>query len=259
MSTKSVARKFRQSITLKSLIILVVASSSLYAESKLTASSSKPTSIEIRLENDQPIAGLQFILRSSSDIALQEIHSSGRTAKGNWTVASNRVNDSTLSVVIVCTDMSFFSSGSGVIAEVTVSRKDAHSEAGFISFTHVVAADPLANLVELTAFVFAMSPQTAPSEVSASDFSLGQNYPNPFNHSTRIHYDLARGAQVRLAIFDIPGRELSRRVDQYQISGSYTVTWNSTENRWGQLASGTYFARLQVGENVVTRKMLLTK
>jgi hypothetical protein len=80
-----------------------------------------------------------------------------------------------------------------------------------------------------------------------------------FNPSTRISYELKNDAQVSLAIFDITGREISRLVDQYQSKGTYAATWNSSENRWGQLASGTYFARLQVEDKVATRKMLLTK
>jgi hypothetical protein len=259
MSTNSVGRKLRQSGILKSIVAVAVASISLHAESKLTASSSNSTTIEIRLENDQLIAGIQFVVRSSPDIILQEIHNSGRTAKGNWTVASNRLNDSTLSVVIMCTALSSFSIGSGVIAEITVSRTETQPATGFVAFTHVVAADPQANLVNVTAIDFAMNSQDGASAVSTSDFSLGQNYPNPFNPSTRINYELTKGAQIRLTIFDITGREISRLVDQYQTTGSYTVIWNSSENRWGQLASGTYFARLQVGDNVVTRKMLLTK
>ena len=52
-------------------------------------------------------------------------------------------------------------------------------------------------------------------------FALGQNFPNPFNPSTILTYRLKVPAQVRLSIFDITGREVTRLVDQYQYVGEY--------------------------------------
>jgi hypothetical protein len=259
MKTNPIGRKLNQLGILKSVLAVAVASTSLQAETKLTASSKNPSIIEIRLENDQPIAGLQFVLRSSSDIVLREIIKTGRTSTGNWNVASNRMNDSTFSVIIMSSDMSYFSNGSGVVAEVSISRRDDHAITETVSFMSVVAADPQAQLVNVTTADLVMSSPGTSSEISSSDVSIGQNYPNPFNPSTRISYILKKDAQICLTIFDIVGREISMLVHQYQTKGTYAVTWNSSENRWGQLASGTYFARLQVGDIVVTRKMLLTK
>jgi len=244
---------------LKLVLSVAVASASLHAETKLSLTSSSSSTIEIRLDNDQSIAGLQFVLHSSSDIILKEIHNCGRTEKGNWTVASNRLNDSTLSVVIVSTEMVSFSNGDGIIAEVSLSRVETGSSNELVSFTHVVAADSQANLVSITADGLTLNPQSARPGVSASDFSFGQNYPNPFNPSTRMSYELKKDAFVRLAIYDLAGREISKLVDEYQTKGMYGVTWNSSVNPSGQLSSGTYFARLQVGENVVTRKMVVMK
>ena len=259
MGVSLIGRKLKRYGILESILAVAMASTSLQAETKLTASSKSPSIIEIRLENDQPIAGLQFVLRSSSDIVLQEINKTGRTSTGNWNVASNRMNDSTFSVVIMSNDMSYFSNGSGVVAEVSISRRDDHAITETFSFMSVVAADPQAQLVNVTTADLVMNSQGASSEISSSDVSIGQNYPNPFNPSTRISYTLKKDAQIRLTVFDIAGREISMLVHQYQTKGTYAVTWNSSENRWGQLASGTYFARLQVGDIVVTRKMLLTK
>jgi len=259
MRTNLVGREMREYRFLIGIFAILAGTSMMYGGSELTATREGSTSMEIQLENDQPIAGLQFVLTSSSDVVLQEIHNSGRTAGANWTVASNRVNDSTLNVVIVSTDMSYFSDGSGSIAELTISKKNTQTMSESISFTHVVAADPQANLVDVTASVVNLGSQNVSSAISNSDFSFGQNFPNPFNPSTRIGYELKRDAQVSLIIFDITGREVSRLVDQYQAKGTYTVTWNSSESRMGQLASGTYFARLQVGASVVTHKLLLTK
>ncbi len=244
---------------LNGILAITFACPILQAETKLVASNKSTSIIEIRLENDQPIAGLQFVLRSSSNIVFQDISRSGRTSMGNWIVASNLMNDSTLRVVIVSSDMAYFSNGNGVVAELSLSRLSDQSAAGTISFTGIVAADPQAQLVNVATCELVLNSQSASSRNYSSEFSISQNYPNPFNPSTRISYELKNDAQVNLAIFDISGREISRLVDQYQTKGTYAITWNSSESRWGQLSSGTYIARLQVGGSVATRKMLLTK
>jgi hypothetical protein len=241
------------------LLAIFGGSSLMNAGAKLTATNKDISTLEIRLKNDEPVAGLQFILRSSQGVILKEIHRSGRTAKGSWMVASNRVNDSTLSVVIVSSDMTFFADGNGVVAEMTITQQQIPGTVGLVEFDRVVIADPQAQLVTVTSTPLLLNSQNPPSAVSSPIGTMGQNYPNPFNPATRISYDLKKGADVHLSVFDVMGRETSRLVDRYQNEGSYTVTWNSLESRWGQLASGTYFVRLQVGNTVVTRKMLLTK
>jgi len=252
-------RKFRFISYLGTALMATSFSARLLADNSLSAVSNGTETIEIQLNNDQPIAGLQFIIHSSSNVALREIHKSERTSSTNWMIASNLINDTTLSVVIVSSDLSYFSSGKGSVAEVTFLSDNNQSGAQAISFTGVVAADPQAQLVDLSANGLILNGQDQSASIQSSDFSLGQNYPNPFNPSTRITYELKRDAHVSLTVFDITGRQVSVLAEQYQSKGTYTVTWNSSENRFGQLASGTYFARLQVGDHVVTKKMLLTK
>jgi hypothetical protein len=91
--------------------------------------------------------------------------------------------------------------------------------------------------------------------------TLAQNYPNPFNPSTVIQYTVASGndkesgsAGVRLAVYDILGRQVSMLVNEKQESGTYTVRFDGSH-----LASGIYFYRLTIGSAVLTRSMILTK
>ncbi len=241
------------------VIVLMAGSSILHCETKLSAVANGTSSFKIRLQNDTQVAGLQFVLRSSSDVVLQEIHTSDRSAGGDWSVAYNRLNDSTLSVVLVSTDLSYFADGDGAIAEVTMSLAGRPSMTSRVTFANVVVADPSAQLVTVTTGDLYLGLPSASSHTLSSDFSLGQNYPNPFNPATRISYQLTTGAYVQLSVYDITGREVSRLVDQSQPAGTYSVTWNSSSGPGFQLSSGTYFARLQVGDQVQTRKMILTK
>jgi hypothetical protein len=89
---------------------------------------------------------------------------------------------------------------------------------------------------------------------SANAFRLEQNYPNPFNPSTGIRYQVSGTSEVRLDVFDVLGRKVSTLVNERKAAGSYQVNFNAAN-----LASGTYFYRLQAGGFVETKKMVLIK
>ena len=85
-------------------------------------------------------------------------------------------------------------------------------------------------------------------------YNISQNYPNPFNPTTTIKYALPKSGEVLLAIYDLLGGEVTRLVDGEQSEGYHTVTWDASK-----VASGIYFYRLQAGDFVQTRKMVLLK
>ena len=95
-------------------------------------------------------------------------------------------------------------------------------------------------------------------EISENDipriFTLSQNYPNPFNPSTTIEYALSEISQVNLEIFDILGREVVTLVNKEQNAGNYRIVFNASS-----LSGGTYFYRLKIGEQTLTRKATLLK
>ena len=90
--------------------------------------------------------------------------------------------------------------------------------------------------------------------MSPTGFELSQNYPNPFNPATVIKYRLPASAGVRLVVYDILGREVSTLVNERQNPGSYEVHFNGRG-----LASGVYLYRLQAGQFVETKKLVLLK
>ena len=83
-------------------------------------------------------------------------------------------------------------------------------------------------------------------------FALAQNYPNPFNPATVIRYEIPTAGRVRLAVFDLLGRELAVLVDEMKNPGSYAVQFEARD-----LASGVYLYRLEAGSQSIVRKMLL--
>ena len=85
-------------------------------------------------------------------------------------------------------------------------------------------------------------------------FSLSQNYPNPFNPSTTISFDIPVDSKVKISLFDMSGREVADIVNEFKTAGYYTVNFNGSS-----LASGAYFYRIDAGNFVDTKKMLLVK
>ncbi|MBU1937293.1 T9SS type A sorting domain-containing protein, partial [bacterium] len=101
-------------------------------------------------------------------------------------------------------------------------------------------------------------PEPAAAEPSVtllpSEYMLFQNYPNPFNPSTRITYDLTNVSYVSLQVFDVVGREVQTLVDEVQVVGSHSITFNGKG-----LSSGIYFYRLRTGDVTTIKKMVLLK
>lgn len=86
------------------------------------------------------------------------------------------------------------------------------------------------------------------------DFEMTQNYPNPFNPSTTIRYSLKQTGLVKLAVYDILGKEVQVLVNTVQPAGTHMVNFNASS-----FASGVYFYTLRAGDNIKTKKMMLLK
>jgi hypothetical protein len=100
----------------------------------------------------------------------------------------------------------------------------------------------------------------AEREQSPLAFDLRANYPNPFNPLTRIDYSLARPARVNLVIYNSAGQLVRTLVQELQqVAGVHHVQWNGRNDAGESLASGVYLYRLEAGDFVRTRKMVLVR
>jgi len=88
------------------------------------------------------------------------------------------------------------------------------------------------------------------------EFLLQQNYPNPFNPSTNIQYAISSTQFVTLKVYDLLGREVATLVNEEKTAGSYNAQFTMNNV---QLSSGIYFYKLQAGDFVDTKKMILLK
>ena len=102
--------------------------------------------------------------------------------------------------------------------------------------------------------------------IPASQIELS-NYPNPFNPSTTISFDLntAMSENAELIIYNLKGqkvRDISPSLchaEFIEVRGEVQVEWNGRDSNNKPVTSGIYFAKLKVGNQSVSRKMLLLK
>jgi outer membrane protein assembly factor BamB len=100
---------------------------------------------------------------------------------------------------------------------------------------------------------------TGSSESETPPFSLGQCYPNPFNPSTTIGFTLGEAARVRLSIYDVSGRLVRELLDDRRGAGLHSEIWDGTDHAGRGVSSGVYFYRLEAGQFIETKKMVLLR
>ncbi len=86
------------------------------------------------------------------------------------------------------------------------------------------------------------------------EFRLYQNYPNPFNPSTKIRFDLPKGTNLKIYIYDISGRELDVLANGFVSAGKFEVSWQAQK-----YSSGIYFLKLISSDFQDTKRMVLIK
>ncbi len=87
-----------------------------------------------------------------------------------------------------------------------------------------------------------------------NSYVLEQNYPNPFNPTTVIKYSTPEVSKVMLKLFNLLGEEVATLVNEEKVAGNYTVEFNAAT-----LPSGVYFYRIQAGDFIQIKRMLLLK
>jgi hypothetical protein len=100
-----------------------------------------------------------------------------------------------------------------------------------------------------TAAVFTAGVNTYPI-----DYRLYQNSPIIFDSKTRIGFDIPKYTRVKLAIYDIFGREVETVIDEELNTGCYEIEWNARN-----FPVGVYIYKLMTKEFVDTKKMFLLK
>ena len=96
-------------------------------------------------------------------------------------------------------------------------------------------------------------------DVMPSNYFLSQNFPNPFNPITTLRYELPKDSFVDVTIYDMLGNVVNNLVDANESPGYKSIQWNATNNQGETVSAGVYLYKIQAGDFVDTKKMVLLK
>jgi hypothetical protein len=83
--------------------------------------------------------------------------------------------------------------------------------------------------------------------------------PNPFISQTTIRFNIPRTADVSLDVYDIRGTRLKILTAGRHVAGTYSESWDGSDEFGGQVPAGTYFVRLSVGGKVETKQVVIAR
>jgi hypothetical protein len=102
------------------------------------------------------------------------------------------------------------------------------------------------------------NPSTSLREVLSGVLN-GTSYPNPFIGETTIAYTLTEAGRVTIDVYDLSGKVVKRLVNDETLPGSYSVTWDATNDNGSLVDGGFYFFKVRQGNQSVTEKMVLLR
>jgi len=102
-------------------------------------------------------------------------------------------------------------------------------------------------------------PGTSPVSDLPGFLARLQAWPNPFNPQVNFDFYLPRTADVRLAVFDVRGREVAVLLDERLESGQHRAHWDGRKGDGRKAASGVYLAVMDNGTGRSSRKIVLAK
>jgi len=86
------------------------------------------------------------------------------------------------------------------------------------------------------------------------EYALWQNYPNPFNPVTSIKFDLPKSGHVKLSLYNVLGEKIETLHNGVLTAGSYKINFNASS-----YASGVYFYKIETGNFVAVKKLVVMK
>ncbi len=266
------------------LAILVVPSMLLAADklvpgAQVTAGESNTVTIPLIAANEDGLMAMDIPLRFSEGVTLREVNFDN-TRVSYFDLKVAKIDNSKRTVIIgLVTQITpeakeNLKAGEGPVANLVFEIND--ESVNEITIEATTMKDPHHSLVyvyprrengERLAHV-KVRPEFGSTTVSLAGtegdnlpeaFGLRQNYPNPFNPSTVIEFDLPAPAHVKLTVFNLLGQQVRTLLNEEMPAGTHPVTWDGTSSSGRSVSSGVYFYRIEAGDNVMTKKMMLLK
>jgi hypothetical protein len=208
------------------------------AQNSLTFVRVAPEMIEIRLENPDPVAGIQFSVNVPPGVTISGFEPSSQVSGSQWMFGSNQPSDYKLNVVALSLSQSVsLESGSWSLGTFSVTTDKAGQGDPF----DINPNDPM------------------PGQGTLATLDLSAPYPNPFNPSTEMGYTLLSPGDVRIAVYDVLGREITVLDQGWKPEGSGSVRWDGRDNAGRGVASGLYFITVMKGQEIKVQRVALKK
>ncbi|HET6559980.1 MAG TPA: T9SS type A sorting domain-containing protein, partial [Prolixibacteraceae bacterium] len=102
--------------------------------------------------------------------------------------------------------------------------------------------------------VYGLSTAVGSIEDKKDDHSLSQNYPNPLHSTTTISFNLPSKTVVSLKVFNSKGKEVATLESKELSAGYHERQWDAT-----RFSNGIYYYRLQAGEFIESKKLIVLK
>ena len=234
--------------------------------------------VPLQITNQDDLMAMDIPLRFSEGVTLKRVDfEDTRTSYFDLKIAKIDNEDHTVVIGLV-TQASpeakkNLAAGSGTVANLVfevndptvdvinleaIERENPHHSLTFIySHRDDESVQFVRSVPEFGSATVALSNTT--SDNLPTTFGLEQNYPNPFNPTTQIEFSLPVASNVDLTVFNVLGQEVKSVFSGEMPAGNHTVTWDGTSGTGNSVSSGVYFYRLEAGNFVETKKMMLLK
>ena len=223
----------------------------------LTDQSFKKSNINLTVESDADILGVQFDIKyDPSKLSLSENGIISKVPGIN--IYSSVKEDDGIARVLM------FSMSGDKILDINNARVADFMEINFeptenfhgtsqVELIDVILAGEAGKEVNSFSSTFDVS------FVTPKKTSLSENYPNPFNPSTTIKYELSKAGMVSVIIYDLKGAEVTTLVNKHQEADYYNILWNGLNNNGKAVASGRYIVKMTAPGFSETITMTLLK
>ena len=214
-----------------------------FTESGLARSESAASTANLVIDAKEPIHGVQFDIKYNPS----EIKSIIPQTISGFEVSYNELSEGLIRGLV----FSFQGLALPENLPFEFVNVDGFEGTSTIEFKDFILAGSKGNNVEV---------ETQSYDINFSDSvlpvktELSGSYPNPFNPTTSINYGLEKDGHVEIMIYDAAGRLVEELVNGHQDGGSYSITWNASNQ-----ASGMYFVKMIAGDVAQTQKLVLLK
>ena len=222
----------------------------------LTDQSLKNSNINLTIESDADILGVQFDIKyDPNELNLSE---NGIISKVPGINIYSSVKDDGIARVLM------FSMSGNKILDMNNAKIADLMEINFepVEKFHGTSTVELVDVIlagEAGKEVSSFSSTFDVSFVTPKKTSLSENYPNPFNPSTTIKYELSKAGMVSVIIYDLKGAEVTTLVNKHQEADYYNILWHGLNSNGQAVASGRYIVKMTAPGFSETITMTLLK